>query len=273
VNDFPMITIGGHEVSRLIVGGNPFAGNSHISEAVDREMLDYYTMANIKKALFRAEEVGITAFQARGDEFILRVFHEFRNEGGRLDFFVQTVSELEDQKASIRRIAGCGPLAIYHHGTRTDNFWHEGRLDEVRDTVRHIRDQGVLTGVATHVPDILKTMEDEDWDVDFYLTSFYNLGKQGRESFFVSGKRVKEQFDDSDRDSMAAVIRQVSKPCLVIKVMAAGRKGESPETVRSAFKYLIDNVKPTDGAIVGVFQKQGDQIAENARLVRELSRF
>jgi hypothetical protein len=273
LSKLPTIPIGGHQVSRLIVGGNPFSGNSHISDNLDGEMRDYFTMANIKKALLRAEESGYTAFQARGDEFILRLVNEYRNDGGKLDFIAQTVSELADIKAGIRMICAYKPLAVYHHGTRTDNLWHEGRLDEVRDTVKFIRDQGVLTGVASHVPEIIQTIEDEDWDVDFYLASFYNLGRDPRESFFVSGARVAELFDDSDRDKMTEVIRQVAKPCLAIKVLAAGRKGgwaDSPESLRESFDYLFRNVKPGDGAIVGVFPKYSDQIAENAELVRNL---
>ena len=44
----PTVRLGGHEVSRLIIGGNPFSGNSHFSAEWDNDMLDYFTTENIK---------------------------------------------------------------------------------------------------------------------------------------------------------------------------------------------------------------------------------
>jgi hypothetical protein len=44
----------GIEMTRLIIGGNPFSGNSHINQEYDESMRDYYTTENIKKALSSA---------------------------------------------------------------------------------------------------------------------------------------------------------------------------------------------------------------------------
>lgn len=39
----PTIQLGNTSVTRLIVGGNPFSGNSHVNEALDWQMRDYFT--------------------------------------------------------------------------------------------------------------------------------------------------------------------------------------------------------------------------------------
>ena len=67
MNTLPAIRLGGADVSRLIVGGNPFSGYSHFSAEMDREMMDYFTTERIKATLFECERHGITAMLSRGD--------------------------------------------------------------------------------------------------------------------------------------------------------------------------------------------------------------
>jgi len=72
-----------------------------------------------------------------------------------------------------------------------------------------------------------------------------------------------------DPPKMLKVVRQVKKPCLVYKILAAGRRCESPQTVEAAFKETFGNIKPTDAVIVGMYDRYSDQPAENAALVRK----
>jgi hypothetical protein len=37
----PTVKLGEHDISRLIIGGNPFSGGSHTSVEMDRAFLDY----------------------------------------------------------------------------------------------------------------------------------------------------------------------------------------------------------------------------------------
>jgi hypothetical protein len=67
------------------------------------------------------------------------------------------------------------------------------------------------------------------------------------------------------------MVRKVNKTCLGFKILAAGRKCDSPGQVREAFEFAFTNIKPTDATIVGMFPRFSDQITENARLVRELA--
>jgi len=47
----PQINLGKNKVTKIIVGGNPFSGNSHQSDKMNREMRDYYTTEKIKETL------------------------------------------------------------------------------------------------------------------------------------------------------------------------------------------------------------------------------
>ncbi|MCC6441833.1 MAG: hypothetical protein IT210_00085 [Armatimonadetes bacterium] len=270
MNPLPSVRLGENEVSRLIIGGNPFSGNSHYSPEWDSDMLDYFTNEQIKATLFECERQGLTAMQSRGDRHILRMLREYRNAGGRLQWIAQIASELSDLKANIRQIAAAGAIATYHHGSRSDNLWHEGRIDEAEELLKVMRDTGVAVGMGSHIPEVIEYVEERGWDLDFYLCSVYNLSKRTRASQIVSGQRTEEKFEDADREKMLKVVRSVSKPCLVIKILAAGRNCRMPEQTRETFSYTFERIKPTDAVIVGMFPKYRSQVAENARIVREV---
>ena len=69
---------------------------------------------------------------------------------------------------------------------------------------------------------------------------------------------------------MTKVIRQVSKPCLAFKILAAGRNAETPDRLEEAFRYALTNIKPIDAIVVGMFPKHSDQVAQNTSLLTHL---
>ena len=71
---------------------------------------------------------------------------------------------------------------------------------------------------------------------------------------------------------MMKIVQEVSKPCLVYKVLAAGREVLTERGIRAAFKFALDQMQAKDAMIVGMFQEFGDQVSMNARIVRELCR-
>jgi hypothetical protein len=84
------------------------------------------------------------------------------------------------------------------------------------------------------------------------MMAFYNLPKRG------------EVYLPEDREAACQVIRQVDKPFLAFKIMAAGRNDP-----HEAFKYAYENIKPIDAVVVGVFTKyQSNQVQEDADLAR-----
>ena len=266
----PTVEVGDQTITRLIVGGNPFRGNSHLNPDLDRDMREYHTNENVVKTLFRAEECGINTMQSRGDDIVFDMVRAYRDAGGTMQWIVQTASERPDLFENIREIATLDPIAIYWHGSMTDRMWKEDRIHELEEYLKAIRDTGKLVGVACHMPHVLRWIEDQNWDVDFYMTCFYNLAKIKRESMLVTGKFVEEPFDDQDREPAIEFINFTSKPCIAYKILAASRKCGTEAELRGAFQYAYDNIKPGDLVNVGVFQKHADQIGQNARIVREI---
>ena len=70
---------------------------------------------------------------------------------------------------------------------------------------------------------------------------------------------------------MFRALRATKKPCLVRKILGAGRLCLTPEATDEAFRLAYASIKPQDTVIVGLYPKHRNQIAEDADLVRKYS--
>ena len=100
----PTVDFFGSYVSRLILGGNPFSGNSHVSRETDEEMMDYYSTENIKKAVIHAAECGINTIQVRADKHIFRILRELKNEEHMPKWIAQTGSEFVSFEGNVNEL-------------------------------------------------------------------------------------------------------------------------------------------------------------------------
>lgn len=268
----PTVKFGPHRITRLICGGNPFRGNSHYSEQMDKDMAAWNTAEHIADALCDAQAAGLNTMQMRGDKFIFDGVEEFRRRGGQMHWIVQTASEQPDVLENIRTIARLKPIAIYHHGTNTDKHFAAGTMDVVKERIELIKELGLMAGLASHVPEIHEWVVEKGWPIDFHMCCLYNLSRAPRESKIVSGQWINEDhmFCEEDPPKMLKFVQQINRPCLVFKVLGACRKCQTPETVRAALKYGYDNIKPADAIIVGMWHKYMNQAQLNADHVRSI---
>jgi hypothetical protein len=54
-------------------------------------------------------------------------------------------------------------------------------------------------------------------------------------------------------------------PCFLLST-----NDHSPQEVRECFEFAFSNIKPTDPAIVGMYPRYSDQVAEDTRIARQL---
>ena len=269
----PAVPLGNNCITRLIIGGNPFSGNSHISRQLDDEMMDFFTCGKIKETLFRAVECGINTAQLRGDRHILRILREFRAEGGNLHWIAQTIPEALSFESNVRQMADAGAAAMYHHGTVTDSLFKQGNYDEIKRRLEIIRKTGLPVGLGTHMPEVMEYAEERHWDVDFYMACVYNISRIDRVSSAITGKaNAEEPFFEEDIPVMYKTIRSVPKPCIAFKILGAARRCQSQETVKAAFLEAYKNIKATDMVNVGVYPKDIDQVGLNAGYAEEALR-
>ena len=260
----PTIRLGEHEVTRLIVGGNPFSGNSHIDAALDEEMRDFFTTETIKNTLRHCEECGINTYQLRADRHIMRILREYRQQGGKLQWIAQTAPEFASFESNVNQIVQMGAIAIYFHGSTVDKLFRAGNYAEIERCLKILRDTGKVVGLATHMPEVIRYSEEHGWDVDFYMACVYNISKVERDVPYG-----REPFFESDIPLMYEAIRSTPKPCLAFKILGASRRCATQETVKAAFEEAYREIKPIDGVIVGVYPKNLDQVALNCSYAEE----
>lgn len=262
----PTVRWGKYEISRLLVGHNTIKGQSHFSRELGSEMRDYFRdPAHARDLLRRCQEIGINTCQMGSPEIeaLLRAHYA---EGGRLQWIATFYSPPGKGKEELQRILKMvpRPIGAQHYGGTTDRLMREGKIDNARDTLKMLRDAGLLVGLCTHNHEVIDYAEDHAWDVDFYQGAFYR-STDG----LKRGPKPAEVFEEEARQSMAATMARVSKPCIAFKVLGANRHCQTPADVQAALGYAFTRIKPSDVVLVGMWQKHKDQPAENAAAVRK----
>jgi hypothetical protein len=281
----PTVALGTSRVTRLVAGGNPLYGYSHFNEQYSQHMLEWFTDERVVQFLLDCEKAGIDTFQSSYHERVPRQLPKAREAGSRIQWLClaapwdvapeapRTPEAIQDGMLKCAEIvAKLKPIGIAHHGWATDLLWRAGKLDQIRTFVDKVHDLGIPAGISTHNPVILEALEEKGWPNEFYMASFHYLSRRPEEYRKELGAvPVGETYLSEDPARMCRVVRQVRKPCLVYKLLAAGRQCGSPAEVREAFEFAYRSIKPTDAAIVGMYPRYSDQVGENTRLVREIA--
>ena len=267
----PTVKFGKTEITRMIVGSNPFYGYSHFNNNLDQCMREWYTQDRKMEILHACERHGINTWQLHYNDQPMEDFKRYRAEGGKMHLVLLADFALMKDPKLLPEVAKLGPLGIGHHGNRTDERFRNGEKDKIKDFLKAVRDTGVMVGLSTHNPAVVDTAEGEGWDVDYYQTCLYRVSRTAEEARAEFGESpLLETFMERDPERMMRMIRQTKKPCLAFKVFGAGRTSASPEQVEKSFRVALSGIKPTDAVIVGLFPRFKDEIGENTGMVRRI---
>jgi hypothetical protein len=259
----PKIKIGNLEITRLIVGSNPFTGKSHMSAEVDSDMRAHFnTYERAHDMLRRCEEVGINAVQSRGSLPVMDLIYKYRKNGGNMYWLAQTGKDLATFDKELDDMMAYEPSAICLHGELTDQLFVTDRLDMMGELLEKARSKGLPVGICSHFPEVLAYAEENGLKPDYYMASVYNLFQPDRSN---DVNKEGERFEISDLPKMYSVIRSLSAPTIALKILGAGRRCESQEQVKAAFNEAFSEIKKGDGVLVGMFDKYIDQAALNVQ--------
>jgi hypothetical protein len=255
----PVVDFCGLQLSRLVLGANPFAGFSHQNAQRDRDMVAYHTPERIIETWRRAKAAGINAFVTNNHtEHVGRALRQYLADEPEPMQWIAQVSPVDgDMFKAIDLVADVGCRALFLHGSVIDNAFTDRRETDVRAWLDHAKQHGIPAGVAAHAP------EAHDWvydmgAADFHKVCFFNCGS------LHDGKG--ERFRLSDMERAVERIQRFDKPCIGYKIMGAGRID-----ARMAFEYAFEKLKPGDVVNVGMHRGDNDNMIEdNVSLVREI---
>jgi hypothetical protein len=264
--------LGRHEVTRLIIGGNPIYGYSHFNRILSQYMTAWHTPERVVELLKHCEANGINTWQNSYAQRTLSDLDRYREAGGQMNWLCLGKPDWDENPHLVDDAARRKPIGIAPHGSLGERLHRENKSGVLTDLLKRIRDQGVLVGLSAHNPALIELSEEKDWGVDYYMCCLYYLTRPREEFQKLLGGEMPlgEVYLPSDPPRMFKVIQTTRKPCLAYKILAAGRRVESPFQVRQSFETAFNNIKPTDAVIVGMYQQLSDQVTENTAIVREI---
>jgi hypothetical protein len=265
VDKFQRTVVGGHSLSRMIIGTNWFLGWSHTTAAKDwyitTHVKDRKKIADIFEVFLRAgvdtmmgniivppmADAIKDAEDRTGTKCIiistpgLPVTPEVLTKGWDED----SVARILDTEAA----HGCS-ICMPHQGT-TDQL-----LDRVVRKIRGmdrvcemIRERGMSPGLSTHMPETIIYADESGLDVDTYISMFNSMG-------FLMQVEV---------DWIARIIHEAKKPVITIKPMAAGQLRPF-----QAMTFVWNAIRQQDMVTVGTMSpKEAEELIEISMSILE----
>ena len=265
----PTVRFGKYEITRLVMGCNQFYGYSHFNKLLDQVMVEWNTPERVCQTLLQCVQNGINAYQYSHRDRPLADLDLFHSQGGKMHLIAVDIQKRPVEET----VRQSGATALYHHGEATDVMFRNGKMDEVQEYTKKLRQGGVLVGVGTHKPEVVEYVEEHGWDVDFYMLCAYNRTRTPEEIRKLLGVvpvPASELYLETDPPRAYKVARQTSKTCFLFKILAAGRLTRSPEMIDAAFEQAFASIKPKDCIVVGMYPRYKDEVKENCDRVRRV---
>jgi len=213
---------GNHEVSRIIIGGDPVSGIAHAGELVYQAdfMKQYFNTPKILETLTIAEQNGINTLLMRADDHIIGHYNAFKKErGGTLQWIATSAPEQGDPVENAKRARDNGAIAVYLHGGVADDLMKQGKAEQVGEIVAGFKKLGIMAGVGAHMLNTARACVQNRIDPDFYMVTI------NRVNYYCS-----------EAAEVGIFMRSINKPWIAFKVLGAGRV-KPEEGFRLAFEH------------------------------------
>ena len=262
--ELPKGMLGGHEITKLVLGGNLLGGWAHSRDLIYVPSLfrAYNTEKKIFETLMLAEQAGINCINIG---FVTNpVIDKYKKvTGGKIKVISQVHPDMEkdDYFVNINTAVDYGCEIIQVQGNWCDWLVRDNRMDVVAKMLDHIRSQGCVAGLASHTVDALIACEEEGIIPDYYMKTMHHDNywsahpREKRVPFEVDGKKYldHDRFHDNCfclfPDRTVEFVNRAKVPVMGFKILAAG--AIPPE---DGFQWAFQN--GADFICVGMFDFQ-----------------
>jgi len=265
----PQGKIGNRQVSRILLGGNLLTHFTHSRDLryVYNLAAHYNTEAKILETLALAEKHGVNTLVVHTVPAILSTLKKYRREqGGKIQWIICPTAPVEaGMKAyteQVRQLVDDGVEAVYLWGVHADALIAQNKVDLIAKAVDVVKDHGILAGVGAHDLRVVQACEKNKIPADFYIKTFHhhNYPSAPKPNEVRGPTGETPGYWCADPKATIEVMKDVEKPWLAFKVMAAG--AIPPQ---DAFQYAFSS--GADHVLAGMFDFE---IAEDVRIARDV---
>jgi len=262
--ELPKGTLGNHEISRLIMGGNLIGGWAHARDLLYAESLfkAYNTEKKIFETLMLCEQAGINAINIGYPTMSLMQKYK-KMTGSKMKVTVQVGIDKENQDIydNVTQAIDSGMDLIQLQGNWCDWLVRDGELDKIAGIIERIRSQGYPAGMGAHTIDSFIITEEKGIIPDFYMKTMHHDNywsahpRENRKAFEVDGKKHMDHNMFHDNcfcpfpDRTVEFVNKTKVPVIGFKVLAAG--SIKPQ---DGFNWAFEN--GADFICVGMFDFQ-----------------
>jgi hypothetical protein len=140
------------EISRLVLGVNPFCGFAHYNNNYSGAMKEWYTPDRVCAVMHQCSRFGINAFNYAHYDPFPQDWQRFQAEGGKMHLIMQVLNDDQGTAESARNFK---PLAMHRQGEVVDQAFQAGKMDTVHEWCKKVRDMEIIVGVGTHKPEVI----------------------------------------------------------------------------------------------------------------------
>ena len=262
--ELPKGKIGGHEISRLVAGGNLVGGWPHARDLIYASSLfkAYNTERKVYENLMLAEQAGINTINIGFPTNALLAKYK-KATGSKIKVISQVHPDMEkeDYYVNIDKAIDFGVDIVQVQGNQVDWLVRDNKIDVVEKMMDHIRRQGYVAGLASHTVDALIATEEYGIIPDYYMKTMHHDNYwsahpiENRVPFEVDGKNYLDHNKFHNNcfclfpDKTAAFVERATVPVMGFKVLAAG--AIEP---KDGFNWAFE--KGADFICVGMFDFQ-----------------
>ncbi len=255
-------------IGRVLLGGNLLTHYTHSRDLkyVYNLCAHYNTDEKIIETMALAERHGVNTLVVHTVPRILDTLKRYREEhGGAIQWIIcptiQVDADPKGYAAQVRDLAALGVEAVYLWGVTSDRLVEQGNIDAIARAVDIGHEHGLPSGVGAHDLRVVQACEERAIPVDFYIKTFHHhdYPSAPRPEQLTAVHSEVPGYWCRDPQAVIDVMREVDKPWVAFKIMAAG--AIPPE---NALRYAFNN--GADFALLGMFDFE---IAEDVSLARD----
>jgi uncharacterized membrane protein YphA (DoxX/SURF4 family) len=263
----PSGIIKGHDIGRLICGGNLISGYAHSRDLiyVSDFLKKYHTTEKVIETFKLCEASGINTTAVGASELPMQILQKYWKQGGKIQWIAPVYPDEKDYKKIIDVVTDNGAMGVMLIGNLGDQWAREGKFDLINNVVEYSKSKGVISGIAGHELSTFQGVEEHGINTDFYMKTLHDSTYWSWRDNEPKDKMIIDNYDIDNywaRKPQETIdfMESLNKPWIAFKVLAAGAFHP-----KQGFKYVFEN--GADFACVGMFDFQ---VVEDANILNEV---